>query len=289
MSGDDDFPSRKWNERRDKYISVLLARLAELEKQTNPAGGDETAKGKDLAAFDALQTAGELVRAVAGWALDHQFGLASQGLQFIPLQPSGTKDHAEYLEQRARVDSHEHECNGAAASRNPTVEPDIVRRLLINLLLPNPGAFPFCVQQNTIEALRVLEFGEVLPLLRQKNNAAKRGYRELCSQLRALGFVEYRWKLGQKEYVARQAVAQAFGVSSETLRTWKRRLKEEFGHLEVSRTLSFARNLATHVLAAREGGPAYKAVAERAEQAYGDSALEAAAQAYRDLLGFSSV
>ena len=148
------YPSRNFDRHgREEYISALLRHLAELEKKTNPSGGAESAIAKDLRAFDALQTAGELVRAVAGWALDHQFGLASQGLQFIPLQPSGTKDHAEYLEQRARVDSHEHECNGAAASRKPTVEPDIVRRLLINLLLPNPGAFPFCVQQNTIEAL----------------------------------------------------------------------------------------------------------------------------------------
>ena len=58
----------------------LLNRLGELEKRTRPEGGPSTSQGKDLAAFDALCAAGELVRYVAGWAIDHEIGLAVMGL-----------------------------------------------------------------------------------------------------------------------------------------------------------------------------------------------------------------
>src|SRR6202140_644747 len=63
----------------DTYVSHLLGRLDELEKQTRPSGGTVTSKSKDMAAFDALELAGELVAAVAGWAIDHQIGLAAKG------------------------------------------------------------------------------------------------------------------------------------------------------------------------------------------------------------------
>ena len=38
-----------------------------------------------------------------------KWGLELRTLKFVPLQPSGTKDHPQYLSERSVVDSHIHE------------------------------------------------------------------------------------------------------------------------------------------------------------------------------------
>ena len=84
-----------------KYVRLMLERLDELEKKTRPsASSGDVAEGKDLAARQALKTVGDLVRYVAGWAIDHQVGLAIEGLEFVPLPPSAEK-HPQYLRERA--------------------------------------------------------------------------------------------------------------------------------------------------------------------------------------------
>ena len=75
------------------YVDALIRRLLELKKRSDPNGGEATASGKDLRAFAALETAGQLVEALAGWAIHHTCGRALEGLPFVPLQPSGTKTH----------------------------------------------------------------------------------------------------------------------------------------------------------------------------------------------------
>jgi|SRR6516165_6603648 len=88
-SDTDDYPRRMWNQpERDKRVALLIDRLMELERKTDPKNGMQSAKGKDLAAFCALKIAGQLVSALAGWALDHQAGLALEGLEFVPLGTS---------------------------------------------------------------------------------------------------------------------------------------------------------------------------------------------------------
>ena len=69
---------------RDKYVADLIDRLRELEIKTDPKGGAQSAKGKNLAASEALGIASNLVKVLAGWALDHQAGLALKGLR-VPL------------------------------------------------------------------------------------------------------------------------------------------------------------------------------------------------------------
>jgi hypothetical protein len=60
-------------------VRKLLFNLAALEKTTRPQEGAVTARGKDRKAVEALNLANQLVRAVAGWAIDHQMGLALRG------------------------------------------------------------------------------------------------------------------------------------------------------------------------------------------------------------------
>jgi hypothetical protein len=182
--------------------------------------------------------------ALAGWALDHQAGLAMKGLQFVPRQPSGTRDHPEYLQLRSVVDDHAHERNGAF--RNGDLDPIVARRLLVNLLYANPGGFQFALQQMAMEALKALDYGEVQPMLARLQDGRKRGLTVRRLELRAVGFVEYRRTRFGNKARALQDVASALGVGVETIRSWERRLRREFGDLEVLRTLSFAHNSATN-------------------------------------------
>jgi hypothetical protein len=241
-----DYPRRGYDPRaREQLIANLISKLTELERKTDPAGGAATASGKDIAAFQALTFAGNLVRALAGWALDHQVGLARQDLEFVPLQPSQTKEHPEYLRSRAIVDDHAHERAGALFSTCDLI-PSMIRKALINLLRANPGGFDFDLQYTLLHALRALDFDEVHPILRPTRTDRKRNLTELQLQLWALVLVEYRRGRGKKKEHALQEVASAMGVSKDTIRSWVRRLRSEFGPLEVERNLAIARNAASN-------------------------------------------
>lgn len=263
-----EYPRRKWAcKARDEYVDHLIGRLRELEQRTDPTGGPQSAIGKDFAAFQALRTAGELVGALAGWALDHQAGLALKGLEFVPMQPSGTKLHPEFLEKQKQVDDHVHEGTGGEAG---VPDPIVARRLLINLVRANPGAFPASLQNMVVEALETLDHGDTLPLLEATKGGNKRSLAARRLELQAIGFVEYRATRGIKKYVALGEVADALGVSSDTIRSWEHRLRREFGNLAVSRTITFARNAASHVegdWVRRYGPDALRVLAERYHEA----------------------
>jgi hypothetical protein len=126
------------------YVRLLLDRLDNLEKKTRPSAGSVSAERKDFAAFEALELAGDLVEHVAGWAIDHQMGLAAEQLKFVPLQPSRTKEHPQYLCALAIVDDHTHEKANAKLKIRDPGESVVARRAIINLLRANPGAMPSC-------------------------------------------------------------------------------------------------------------------------------------------------
>jgi hypothetical protein len=235
----DDYPRRKWaRAAHDEYVTHLIDRLRKLEQQTDPKDGQNSAKGKDLAAFDALIVAGELVNAIAGWALDHQVGLALKNLEFVPLQPSVTKDHPDYLAGRKDVDDHVHERSGGSLG---ALSPIAARKLLINLLRANPGGFHSMLQGMAIEAL---DYGEVQPMLAETKGGDKRTLAVRRLELRAIAFVEYRYRRGIRKFKAQQQVGDALGVEKDTIKSWEFRLRTDFGDLAVSRIISLACNAA---------------------------------------------
>jgi transcriptional regulator with XRE-family HTH domain len=235
------------------YVRLLLERLDGLEQKTRPSSGDLNAERKDLAAFDALKFAGNLVRYVAGWAIDHQIGLAAEGLKFVPLQPFGTKNHPQYLAERSLVDSHAHEKTGGVRSHDDDDGGAFVaRKSLVNLLRANPGAMPSWLRHKTIEGLEALDYGEVQPMFAPISTGRKRDLTLLRYQLQALALVAYRRKLGLKKEKSLEQVADALGISPHTLLSWETRLRNEFGRLQVDRTISFAENHASWVAAARK-------------------------------------
>jgi len=84
----------------DPDVSRLLKRLDELEKISRPMDGSTSAKGKDLAATEALNCAGQLTSRLAGWAIAHQFGLAAKGLESVHEPLSKVQSNQSFLEQK---------------------------------------------------------------------------------------------------------------------------------------------------------------------------------------------
>jgi hypothetical protein len=267
-----EYPSRRWSNKakRKKYVASLLDQLIKLEARSCPNGGSNSARGKDLAAFDALETAARLVRVVAGWAIDHQTGLALEGLSFVPLQPSQTKKHPEYQKQRDAVDDHRHERSGANLV-HVIEDPRVARRLLVNLLRANPGAFPTALTLPVVESIECLEFGEPSPFFTPVKGGRKAGLRERRLHLLAMAFIAYRRAKGITKLRASKDVARAYGQSRETVISWEKRLRDTFSQLEVSRTIAFTQNYATR------NDPL-------AEEMYGDDALKVTGKKYQAIL-----
>jgi hypothetical protein len=140
-----------------EYARALVERLLRLANESDPTASG-TDKGKDSRAFDALQTAGELTSALAGWAISHATGLAKKELGFVPFQPAQTKLHQEYLHARSIVDSHDYEAAGATLGEMD--EARIVRKMVVNLLLANSGGWPIDLVFLVRTAFEGLEFGD---------------------------------------------------------------------------------------------------------------------------------
>ena len=137
-----------------RYIQHCVAELVELEKKTDPEGGADTAQGKDTKAYKAILIAAGMVVELTEWAIDHQSGLAVEGLGYAPRL--NTHDvtidvlgevrtiiaHPAYGEALDMVDAHRHEAAGATdlwealLGDQDNVDPVVARTILVNLLRP---------------------------------------------------------------------------------------------------------------------------------------------------------
>jgi hypothetical protein len=156
----------------------------------------------------ALRFARELVETLAGWAIDHQVGLAMEGREFASVAPHDAPDLPEYVEARTAADDHRHELAGRplreARWASDQMEPDVTRQALLNLQLPNPGGFPNCLTQMVSEALRALDYNESLPILKPRAAGRKVSFRTEQLQLKAICIVAYQVARGSKKVVALQ-------------------------------------------------------------------------------------
>jgi hypothetical protein len=162
----DVYPRRTWNQsERDKYVADLIDQLRDLERETNPKDGARSAKGKNLAALEALKIAGDLVNALAGWALDHQAGLALK--KFVPLSTVKTPEDPNYSNVRATDDDHRHEWYGRnwVGRDGLPIDPIVARNWLKQLVRANSGVFNLELRLMTLSALEACEYGEIQPLL----------------------------------------------------------------------------------------------------------------------------
>ena len=245
-------------------VLPLIEGLIRLRQETDPRGGEGSAKDKDSKAFMALRFASELVETLAGWAIDHQVGLAMEGREFASVAPHDAPDLPEYVEARTAADDHRHELAGRplreARRASDQMEPDVARQALLNLLLPNPGGFPNCLTQMVSEALRALDYNESLPILKPRAAGRKVSFRTEQLQLKAICIVAYQVARGSKKVVALQKVGDALAVDPGTLIKWEQRLRES-DRLGVARALSHARAAAAGEEAAAKaqytGEPTY--------------------------------
>jgi hypothetical protein len=238
-------PGRNQSE-RDKYVATLIHRLHALERKTDPGKGPRSARAKSEAALDALEIAGTLVNALAGWALDHQAGLALKDLEFVQLRVPGTAERLNYRNSRSTDDDHRHEWigrNWVGRETDPIepfepIEPIVARKWLMNLVSANPGIFNLQLTWMTLWALKACDYGEILPMLSATKKGRKVNWTILQLQLRAVEAVKSREARGVKKFKAQQEVAEAFGVSVDTVRSWEMRLRDELGQIEVASRLA---------------------------------------------------
>jgi hypothetical protein len=155
------------------------------------------------------------------------------------------------------------------------------RTLLFNLLHANPGAFPDRFQSTVMEALKALEFGEVLPLFEPDpaGKYRKVRYQEMQLQLWALALVEYRWaKWGRTAKLrAQNEVAEEYEVGTRTLREWQIPLRKELGRIMVDGVIGRARSCGDHA----KKDKAFRL--EHGDEIYGEKTLERAAERYKKL------
>jgi hypothetical protein len=238
----------------DPYVSYCLNRLDELEKVTRPIGGPASAKGKDMAAFEALVCAGELTMRLAGWAIAHQIGLAVKGLQHVPEGSPESKDYQLRLQEQSVLDSHEHEKVGAWEPRTldrmapETLDPIVARKCVANLLKANPGGWPDWFCEQTLGAIEALEYGEVRPMFSPVSAGRRRDYTLLKLQLRAVAMVAFRRRAYRMtKEIAFTEVAAGLNVSVDTLKSWEFRLRKDLGRLSLDDAISTAQFHASFV------------------------------------------
>jgi hypothetical protein len=88
-----------------------------------------------------------------------------------------------------------------------------------------------------IHAIEGLDYNEVDPILQPRKERRKISRSELCMQLCALRWVAHYNGRGFKKKESLERVADVFGVSIATLRSWQRRVPEELGKLRVDNLL----------------------------------------------------
>jgi hypothetical protein len=291
-------PSRLLGSNR-AYVEALLDRLDAAARRTDPAKGSDSERGKDHEAFGALLVAGELVRAVAGWAIEHVYGLSLEEEKLLPRQPSPTNSDPAYKSYRAFTDSHRHERKGRELLEPPEKLTASQKQMIFrNLLFSGAHGFPGWLRCESYEAIDALRYGELTTLLRPvKRKRRKRRFRELHAQLKAISIVRFRTRIFGSKDKALKEVADCFAVDIETLRSWEKRLPKEIGEIEFKREVAFAENRAAYVAHAQSLSARGKSIDPNASieyeslkrisdnnlDMYGDRALQSAAENHRRL------
>jgi hypothetical protein len=221
------------------WACSIMDRLEKLERETRPSGGDETSKDKDLKSREAIFWAGCLMRVFAGWAIDHQQGLAMAGRKSAGAPTSKMMDNPQFVEEKARRDSHENERAAIEIDHSfDRLSAEQQRRFSSQVaeFLKNE-VFP----SSLAEGLCALEFGEALPIVKKaKVEREKRNYTERTMQLQALKYIEYERGKGSPVGEARETVSSHFGVDTEAIRKWDGPLRKSLGDSYVSRELTRA-------------------------------------------------
>jgi hypothetical protein len=228
------------------HINQLLEQLEALEKKTRPSGGDMTAHDKDQNATVALRLTGELVRAVAGWAIDHSIGVGIFGnVGYLSTDNPNTLALPDYVEVKSFFDNHDHEQFGGELKPDDIMKlpPEQLRFFVANAL--SLVCVEPCSLRLLVKAFGAANFNETetVPLLQitQRAKEAKDTYQKRQLQLKAICHVDGLCAEGRKKHAAQQVVADKYAVSNLTLRSWEHRLRQAFGNIYIHATLAKVR------------------------------------------------
>jgi hypothetical protein len=193
-----------------------LRRLVELKESTRPKRGP--AEGKNAKADEAITQAGLVFNVLAGWAIDHQIGVAT-------------------IEDRSlSLDDHQHELDGRSSR---VWRPKAMQRAAL-ALFKVLGWLTFNPFRTVIEMEmeKIINGGNSSILFSPAK--AHRGNHQLW--LHRLRAVEHTYTLverGLSMTAARKAVAEAYGQPMhDNIRKWEEQLGEDrvgVGHLAVVR------------------------------------------------------
>lgn len=262
----------------DRKVADILTELRELAAQTDPALGSSSTVEKSLKARLALGLANNLVAIVAGWAIDHEVGLAKDGLRCIGRLPQAIKD--KFPEKLSALDDHEHERRGGHP--DVSLNPAEMRELLRSLLDSNPGAFPECLTAPTIHDLDRIAFGEPSKAFQVEKSGNKKNLYSVELEAWSAVMVAYRMEMGATWEDATQAVADAFGKSPDTVKGWETNAKKRFGSLEIETMKNSAREAARAEKAEQQAALANAPLARPGlySQPFDDRALQELVTAY---------
>jgi hypothetical protein len=259
LGGGPVWPARLCRQRDDydRRVQEILSDLARLEMETRPAGGAESAKEKDLKAQQALHLAGNLVGYVAGWAIDHVAGLAKSNLDPLPYEREEMRVD-DYLSDRAIRDNHDHERLGNI--ERLVLSRDEARRLLVNLVSLNPGAFPPSLQCDVIQAFLRIARGDQDEMFALARNGSRFNAEKTDLQLQIIAIIAYRKTLNGTpkersidDIVALFQISDSEAVTSaETIKSWEPRLRQRFGDKRVEQYIRTGEIAARNVLASRK-------------------------------------
>ena len=243
-----------------KLAHELVDRLIDIKEGTNPDLGSTSEERKNDYALDALREASELTKLVAGWAIDHQIGLAMNNAPF-GYSPAGdvVDKHLDHKEAQAFIDSHEHERDGSFDDRDDgtaiTMLTSVVnlksgkiqRAVLLNLMRPNIFALPDPLKQAIVVAFEAFDRGEKHPLFGGVlDSPAKKRHHSMGLRLHAIFCVEHRTGLGFQKRAAQRQLASLLGIKYETVRGWTRSTREYFGLIKVANVQEHGRRYGVH-------------------------------------------
>ena len=204
-------PTRARDPLSKSEIEALVREIAAL---SDPKSARSKGLGKDMRATRALSLAGTLVDGLAGWAIAHQVGLAVNDVQFDQLDLTAVPNSG------AADEGHEADGDNYDWS-NPTTN----RRALVNLLAANSGAFPYALVLEAALSLEALDLDQINPILESRRRALNEGPYMLSQlRLRAIEHVMFYSEAGAGREEAEAKVAEAYGVSVDTLSEWRNRL-----------------------------------------------------------------
>jgi hypothetical protein len=268
-----------------EYIKELLSKLEVYYKITDPNRGEQAEKEKDLRSLLAITLGRRLFEAVAGWAIDHQVGLAlaGRGPSFRG-HPSARASDKIAIEV-SQNNSHSHEFNGRQAQK---LSPAEQRQALINIVQGAVGIIPEHMHINLIESLESLQFGYPSEIFEYRKASNKIKYRQRQLILKSIGFASYRQARDGNKTLRGIEIVEAFGLEGEsTFKNWMDSSIKFFGEFRVKSTIAWARDHGRvsrqHKALVRQGKHDLAEEFARNEALYGDAAIGEAAMEFSSL------